>query len=162
MNETLHYFKSTPVNIVGNNKLRTPQIEAYINIKEYFQQNPTGEALVVLPTGTGKSGLISIAPFDVSDGRVLIITPGLITRDSIKKTQDALQDNFWINHDIIFSIDNLPVLVEYESDVSDEHLKQSHIIFSNIQLPLRTRACINPGNGLVVKQNRNQHEKVRR
>ena len=140
MNETLHYFKSTPVNIVGNNKLRTPQIEAYINIKEYFQQNPTGEALVVLPTGTGKSGLISIAPFDVSDGRVLIITPGLITRDSIKKTQDALQDNFWINHDIIFSIDNLPVLVEYESDVSDEHLKQSHIIFSNIHKLASSRA----------------------
>lgn len=140
MNETLHYFKSTPVNIVGNNKLRTPQIEAYINIKEYFQQNPTGEALVVLPTGTGKSGLISIAPFDVSDGRVLIITPGLITRDSIKKTQDALQDNFWINHDIIFSIDNLPVLVEYESDVSDEHLKQSHIIFSNIHKLSSSRA----------------------
>lgn len=140
MNETPHYFKSTPVNIVGNNKLRTPQIEAYINIKEYFQQNPTGEALVVLPTGTGKSGLISIAPFDVSDGRVLIITPGLITRDSIKKTQDALQDNFWINHDIIFSIDNLPVLVEYESDVSDEHLKQSHIIFSNIHKLSSSRA----------------------
>lgn len=140
MNETLHYFKSTPVNIVGNNKLRTPQIEAYINIKEYFQQNPTGEALVVLPTGTGKSGLISIAPFDVSDGRVLIITPGLITRDSIKKTQDALQDNFWVNHDIIFSIDNLPVLVEYESDVSDEHLKQSHIIFSNIHKLSSSRA----------------------
>ncbi len=140
MNETPHYFKSTPVNIVGNNKLRTPQIEAYINIKEYFQQNPTGEALVVLPTGTGKSGLISIAPFDVSDGRVLIITPGLITRDSIKKTQDALQDNFWVNHDIIFSIDNLPVLVEYESDVSDEHLKQSHIIFSNIHKLSSSRA----------------------
>lgn len=140
MNETPHYFKSTPVNIVGNNKLRTPQIEAYINIKEYFQQNPTGEALVVLPTGTGKSGLISIAPFDVSDGRVLIITLGLITRDSIKKTQDALQDNFWVNHDIIFSIDNLPVLVEYESDVSDEHLKQSHIIFSNIHKLSSSRA----------------------
>lgn len=140
MNETPYYFKSTPVNIVGNNKLRTPQIEAYINIKEYFQQNPTGEALVVLPTGTGKSGLISIAPFDVSDGRVLIITPGLITKDSIKKTQDALQDNFWINHDIIFSIDNLPVLVEYESDVSDEHLKQSHIIFSNIHKLSSSRA----------------------
>ena len=140
MNETPHYFKSTPVNIVGNNKLRTPQIEAYINIKEYFQQNPTGEALVVLPTGTGKSGLISIAPFDVSDGRVLIITPGLITKDSIKKTQDALQDNFWVNYDIIFSIDNLPVLVEYESDVSDAHLKQSHIIFSNIHKLVSSRA----------------------
>ncbi|HDR1103172.1 DEAD/DEAH box helicase [Pasteurella multocida] len=128
----MQYFKTTPVNIIGNNKLRTPQIEAYINIKEYFHQNPTGEALVVLPTGTGKSGLISIAPFDVSNGRVLIITPGLITKNSIKKTQEALQDNFWINYDIIFSIDNLPVLSEYESGISNEHLEQSHIIFSNI------------------------------
>ncbi|MDD2554185.1 MAG: DEAD/DEAH box helicase family protein [Desulfitobacteriaceae bacterium] len=58
-----NYFRDTLVNIINNNKLREPQIEAYMKIKEYFNSNPHGEALVVLPTGTGKSGLVSIAPF---------------------------------------------------------------------------------------------------
>ncbi|MFP1455487.1 DEAD/DEAH box helicase family protein [Escherichia coli] len=62
----------------GNRKLRTPQIEAYIKIREFFSDPEHSEALVILPTGTGKSGLISIAPYGVSQKRVLIITPGLI------------------------------------------------------------------------------------
>lgn len=129
----MSYFKNTTVNIVGNNKLRSPQIEAYLKIQDYFEENPKGEALVVLPTGTGKSGLISIAPFGICNGRVLIITPGLVTKDSISKTQESLRDNFWINFDIIFGVNNLPIVSEFTSDISDEHLLSSNIIYSNIQ-----------------------------
>ncbi|WP_330149484.1 DEAD/DEAH box helicase [Shewanella xiamenensis] len=127
------YFIDTTANILGNNKLRTPQIEAYIKIQQFFDENPEGEALVVLPTGTGKSGLISIAPFGVSNGRVLIITPGLVTKQSIRKTQEMLEDNFWINYDVLFSAQDLPITCEYGSDLSDEHLYQSQIVYSNIQ-----------------------------
>lgn len=129
----MSYFKKTPVNILGNNKLRNPQLEAYIKIQDYFEKNPNGEALVVLPTGTGKSGLISIAPFDVSDGRVLIVTPGLVTKESINKTQSQLDDNFWINYEIIFNIDHQPIINEYEQDISQEHLDRSNIVIANIQ-----------------------------
>lgn len=128
----MSYFMETAVNIEGNSKLRTPQIEAYLKIKEYFAENPSGEALVVLPTGTGKSGLISIAPFSVCEKRALIITPGLVTKKSIQKTQEALKDNFWVNYDIIFNPEDLPILCEYTSGISDEHLAQSHIVYSNI------------------------------
>lgn len=128
----MSYFLETAVNIEGNSKLRSPQIEAYLKIKEYFAANPSGEALVVLPTGTGKSGLISIAPFSVSNKRVLIITPGLVTKKSIQKTQEALEDNFWVTYDIIFNPADLPILSEYSSAISDEHLEQSHIVYSNI------------------------------
>ncbi|MFP1528778.1 hypothetical protein ACLB1R_26025 [Escherichia coli] len=54
------YFTNTAVNIKGNRKLRTPQIEAYIKNEEFFSDPEHREALVILPTGTGKSGLISI------------------------------------------------------------------------------------------------------
>ncbi len=128
----MSYFMETAVNIEGNKKLRTPQIEAYLKIREYFVTNPSGEALVVLPTGTGKSGLISIAPFSVSSKRVLIITPGLVTKKSIQKTQEALEDNFWVNFDIIFNPADLPILSEYSSGILYEHLEQSHIVYSNI------------------------------
>ncbi len=128
----MSYFMDTAVNIVGNSKLRSPQIEAYLKIKEYFSDNPSGEALVVLPTGTGKSGLISIAPFGVANKRVLIITPGLVTKKSIQKTQEALYDNFWVDRDVIFDPSDIPNLSEYHSDISYEHLEQSHIVYSNI------------------------------
>lgn len=138
------YFFDTAVNIEGNTKLRAPQIEAYIKIKEFFSDEENKEALVVLPTGTGKSGLISIAPFGVAHTRVLIITPGLITKDSIRKTQEVLADNFWVNFDIVFSSKDIPIVNEYLADLSDEHLVSSHIIYSNIQ-----KITSSHGNGLI-------------
>lgn len=140
----MSYFFNTAVNIEGNTKLRAPQIEAYIKIKEFFSDEENKEALVVLPTGTGKSGLISIAPFGVARKRVLIITPGLITKDSIRKTQEVLADNFWVNFDIVFSSKDIPVVNEYLAELSDEHLLSSHIVYSNIQKITSTR-----GNGLI-------------
>lgn len=125
------YF-DVAVNIEGNKKLRTPQIEAYIKIKEFFSDSKNKEALVVLPTGTGKSGLISIAPYGVAKKRVLIITPGLVTKDSIRKTQEVLNDNFWINFDVMFSSKDIPVVNEYVSNISDDHLSKSQIIYTNI------------------------------
>lgn len=141
----MKYFLDTPVNIEGNSKLRAPQVEAYIKIKAYFEENPQGEALVVLPTGTGKSGLISIAPYNVAKGRVLIITPGLVTKQSIQKTQEVLNDNFWVNFDVIFNPDDIPVINEYSSTISEDHLYQSNIIYSNIQKlgSLRNSGLIN-------------------
>ncbi|WP_105664781.1 DEAD/DEAH box helicase [Cronobacter dublinensis] len=140
----MSYFLNTAVNIEGNTKLRAPQIEAYIKIKEFFSDEENKEALVVLPTGTGKSGLISIAPFGVARKRVLIITPGLITKDSIRKTQEVLADNFWVNFDIVFSSKDIPIVNEYLSELSDEHLLSSNIVYSNIQKITSTR-----GNGLI-------------
>ncbi|ALR78676.1 DEAD/DEAH box helicase [[Enterobacter] lignolyticus] len=135
----MSYFFDTAVNIEGNTKLRAPQIEAYIKIKDFFSDEENKEALVVLPTGTGKSGLISIAPFGVARKKVLIITPGLITKDSIRKTQEVLANNFWVNFDIVFSSREIPIVNEYSADLSDEHLLSSHIVYSNIQKVASTR-----------------------
>ncbi|WP_312741960.1 DEAD/DEAH box helicase family protein [Cedecea neteri] len=140
----MSYFFDTVANIEGNKKLRAPQIEAYIKIKEFFSDEENKQALVVLPTGTGKSGLISIAPYGVAHTRVLIITPGLITKDSIRKTQEVLADNFWVNFDIIFSSKDIPIVNEYVTDLSDAHLESSHIVYSNIQKIISSR-----GNGLI-------------
>jgi len=129
----MNYFIDTAVNIEGNSRLRTPQIEAYLKIKSFFCAPENKEALVVLPTGTGKSGLISIAPFGTCSGRVLIVTPGLVTKDSIRKTQEALYDNFWINFDVLFNHQDLPVTVEYSAGLLRQHLDDSNIVYSNIQ-----------------------------
>lgn len=128
----MSYFKETIAYINGNKKLREPQREAYIAAYEFFSENDQGEALIVLPTGTGKSGLISVLPFGISNGRVLIITPGLITKQSVIKTLNPLEDNFWINYDIIFDPEDMPVVVEYEPDVLDDSLEKSNFVVANI------------------------------
>lgn len=128
----MSYFKKTVAYINGNKKLREPQREAYIASYEYFSENKKGEALIVLPTGTGKSGLISVLPYGISDGRVLVITPGLITKQSVIKTLNPLEDNFWLNYDIIFDPEDMPVVVEYTSDVLDESLEKSNFVVANI------------------------------
>lgn len=128
----MSYFKETVAYINGNKKLREPQREAYIAAYEFFNENEKGEALIVLPTGTGKSGLISVLPFGISNGRVLVVTPGLITKQSVIKTLNPLEDNFWINYDIIFDPEDMPVVVEYDSDVLDESLEKSNFVVANI------------------------------
>lgn len=128
----MSYFKETVTYINGNKKLREPQREAYIAAYEYFAENEKGEALIVLPTGTGKSGLISVLPFGISNGRVLVVTPGLITKQSVVKTLNPLEDNFWINYDIIFDPEDMPVVVEYDMGVLDESLERSNFVVANI------------------------------
>lgn len=128
----MSYFMELVPNIIENNKLRKPQIEAYIKIREYFESNPKGEALVVLPTGTGKSGLISIAPYGVSQKRVLIITPGLVTKKSVIKTLHPLEDNFWLNYDIIFDPEDMPVVEEYDSDMLESSLEKCNFVITNV------------------------------
>lgn len=128
----MSYFRNINPYIEGNKKLREPQIEAYIKIKEYYESEPLGEALVVLPTGTGKSGLISIAPYGVAKERVLVIVPGLVTKNSVIKTLHPLEDNFWTNYDIIFDPEELPVVEEYEFDMLFSSLEKCNFVIANV------------------------------
>jgi DNA repair protein RadD len=128
----LSYFFDTVPNIENNSKLRDPQIEAYIKIREYFEENQSGEALVVLPTGTGKSGLIAIAPYGVAKKRVLVITPGLVTKQSVIKTLHPLEKNFWLNLDVIFDPIDMPVVEEYQPDMLDSSLEKCDFVIANV------------------------------
>lgn len=128
----MSYFLNVVPNIENNIKLRDPQIEAYIKIREYFKENPSGEALVVLPTGTGKSGLIAIAPYGVSNKRVLVITPGLVTKQSVVKTLHPMEENFWLNFDIIFDPRDMPAVEEYESEMLNSSLEKCDFVIANV------------------------------
>lgn len=128
----MSYFFDTLPNIENNSKLRDPQIEAYIKIREYFEDNQSGEALVVLPTGTGKSGLIAIAPYGVARKRVLVITPGLVTKQSVINTLHPMEENFWLNLDVIFDPIDMPVVEEYQSDMLDSSLEKCDFVIANV------------------------------
>lgn len=62
-------FLDSQPNIVTNVNLRDPQRFAYSALCDHFLVNQSDEdALIVLPTGVGKTGLIAIAPYMISIG----------------------------------------------------------------------------------------------
>ena len=128
------YFISANANITDNEFLREPQIEAYEKLREHFIERESNEhALVVLPTGTGKTGLMGIAPFDISNGRVLIITPQTVIRDSVLGSLDPLYPkNFWLFTRVFDSYTELPSVIEYEKSLTDEVINNADIVILNV------------------------------
>lgn len=130
------YFQTTEVNILTNVELREPQIEAYVEAYNHFATNKEDtHAIIVLPTGCGKTGLISILPYGISEGRVLIIAPQLTILDTIEESLDSgSANNFWSKRGIIKNPNDLPVVVKYEGrETRSEHLEQANIVLANIQ-----------------------------
>ena len=77
------------------------QVEAVLTLRDYFdpQKNPNSSniALVVLPTGCGKTGVAVLASYALNASRVLVITPSII----ISRQIDKAYGRFLIDHGII-------------------------------------------------------------
>lgn len=132
----MEYFFNVNPNIIENEYLREPQIQAYYHVYEHFmEKNKDTDAIVILPTGCGKTGLMGILPYGICRGRVLIITPQLVIKDAVLDSLDPEYPlNFWLLRGVFDSFDDLPVLIEYEgSRTSDEILNEANIIVLNIQ-----------------------------
>lgn len=130
------YFQNTEANILMNSELREPQIEAYVETYNHFVINKENtHAIIVLPTGCGKTGLISILPFGIAKGRVLVIAPQLTILDTIEESLDSgSSDNFWSQRGVIKNPNDLPVLVKYEGrETRKEHMDAANIVLVNIQ-----------------------------
>lgn len=128
-------FESATLFIKGNEYLREPQIEAYYKIESYFncQSKVRKEALIILPTGTGKTGVMAIAPYAVSKKRVLVITPQTVIANTVMGSLDSSDyKNFWYASGVIDSIDDLPAVVHYEKHVTKGVLELADIIVINI------------------------------
>ena len=79
------------------------QIEAVQKLREYFSPqaqsdvNASNVALVVLPTGCGKTGVAVLASYALNASRVLVITPSII----ISKQIAAAYGNFLIERGVV-------------------------------------------------------------
>lgn len=127
-------FMNSNPNIVDNKELREPQTDAYMHAFEHFVlKKETSHAIIVLPTGVGKTGLMGLLPYFISNGRVLIITPRVAIKDSVVNSLDPDRaDNFWIKRKVFKSASELPSVVEYSSELTQEILNLSNIVILNI------------------------------
>lgn len=142
-------FMSSNPNIINNAELREPQVEAYIEVHRHFEiTKKKSNALVVLPTGVGKTGLMGILPYFISHGRVLIVTPQVSIKDTvIDSLNPDKYDNFWLKRKVFSDEKQLPVVIEYSSDLPREILDMSNIVILNIH-KLQKRLASSPLNFL--------------
>ena len=127
-------FMNSFPNILENEELREPQVNAYVELYNHFvTEQKTTHALVVLPTGVGKTGVMGIAPYGISKGKVLIIAPRVTIKDNLIKSLDPLNpENFWIKRDVFKSPQYLPSVCEYSTTLTLDVLDQSNIIILNV------------------------------
>ena len=76
---------------------------------------------------------MAIAPFNISEGRVLIITPQLTVKDTVLESFDSSShENFWSKYNIVSPEAPLPSVIEYSNDLPNDVLFESEIVILNI------------------------------
>jgi superfamily II DNA or RNA helicase len=131
--EISRYFTETPAVILDNPMLRAPQRGGYEAIRTALL---AGEASVVaqIPVGCGKSGLISVLPYGVAAGRVLVIAPNLTIKQQLLQDLDATTPgSFYRQMGILPAGSSGPAVAELDAAANRHDCDAAHIVLTNIQ-----------------------------
>lgn len=129
------FFLKADANIDGNEALREPQKDAYARVQE-FAAAGKNNALVQIPVGCGKTGLVSILPFGLSAGRVLVIAPNLQIKKELFDAMDVTNRRkcFWRKTAVLN--DSQMALGPIACTLDSGNLstaEKSHIVITNVQ-----------------------------
>jgi hypothetical protein len=81
-------FQETGAQIKANRNLRVPQVEGHAAAREFFAGGGH-RAVEQIPVGCGKTGLMTILPFGIAEGRVLVIAPNLQIKQQLAAALDV-------------------------------------------------------------------------
>ena len=131
------FFTTVGYEIDENIELRDPQREGHAATVEHF--GSSGEAAIIqLPVGCGKSGLIALLPFGLAHGRVLVISPNITIRDSLYADLNITDRRrcFWrkrsvLSPETMLAGPHVAVLDGKDANIHD--CEKSHIVLTNIQ-----------------------------
>ena len=131
------FFTTVAYEIEGNMELRDPQREAHAATLEHFASS-SAPAIIQIPVGCGKSGVIALLPFGLARGRVLVISPNTTIRAGLKKDLDIArrQSCFWrkcsvLSPETMLAGPHVAVLDGQDANIHD--CRKSHIVLANIQ-----------------------------
>jgi DNA repair protein RadD len=129
------FFLGLDYKIEGNENLREPQREAYARAYEFFRAGKN-RALIQIPVGCGKTGLASLLPLGLSEGRAIVIAPNLTIKDGLYDAMDITnrQKCFWRKAGVL-SADQMmagPLACTLDSGNITVATK-SHIVITNVQ-----------------------------
>jgi superfamily II DNA or RNA helicase len=132
--EIARFFNNARPHIQGNSNLRDPQVDGWFRTRQHFR-NSSGHAILQIPVGCGKTGLMALLPFEIAQGRVLVIAPNLEIRRGISTAFDvAGRECFWTSTRVLTDVSHGPcptVLDGQDANIHD--CESSHIVVTNIQ-----------------------------
>ena len=138
------YFSSTEPHVADNQRLRTPQREAYTELSAFAASGTGREASVILPVGCGKSGCIALAPFAFKAHRALVVAPNVkIAQQLHQDFNPSFTDMFYKKCGVITD-QGFPESAEIRGRTSNQSdLDIADVIVTNIQqLHTRERSAL--------------------
>lgn len=127
-------FVTANANIEVNDLLREPQREAHRAVREHFATSDE-PAIIVIPVGCGKTGIIATLPFGIAEGRVLVITPNLTIRKGVSDALDiASRECFWARTRVLSDFTAGPWTAILDGPTANLHdCIESQFVVTNIQ-----------------------------
>jgi DNA repair protein RadD len=143
-NEQIHsFFVSTPTRIAGNLHLREPQVAGYEKLRQFLVEGGH-RGVAQIPIGCGKSGLITLLPFGVARGRVLVIAPNIQIKDQLARDLDVTDPGcFYRWTGVLSDLSAGPFRAELDADANIHDCGEAHIVVTNIhQLAARAEGWL--------------------
>lgn len=129
------FFLNLDFKIEDNRALREPQCNGYLRVYEFFRAGKN-KAILQIPVGCGKTGLASLLPLGLAEGRVMVIAPNLTIKDGLYDAMDVTnrQKCFWRKTGVLSSDQMIggPFACTLDSGNISVATK-SHIVITNIQ-----------------------------
>jgi len=127
-------FVTANADIEANTLLRDPQRDAHRAVREHFAADP-GPAIVQIPVGCGKTGIMATLPFGIARGRVLVITPNLTIRKGVADAVDITSPQcFWTKCRVLSDFTAGPWMAVLDGPNANLHdAIESHFVVCNIQ-----------------------------
>jgi DNA repair protein RadD len=126
-------FMTAQVDIADNPRLREPQRKAWTAVHEHFGGS-NEHAILQIPVGCGKTGVIATAPFGLVDGKVLVVAPNVTIRDGVTRALDLGPKNFWRKTGVLTSLKAGPFTAILDGPNANLHdCMKSDFVVVNIQ-----------------------------
>jgi excisionase family DNA binding protein len=127
-------FTTVVANIENNERLREPQREAHKHVRQHFEKG-LGPAIIQIPVGCGKTGIIATLPFGISQGRALVIAPNTTIRRGIAEAIEAGHPKFFLGKaNVLSSFADGPFVAVLDGPQANIHdCTESHFVVTNIQ-----------------------------
>jgi DNA repair protein RadD len=127
-------FVKSIADIENNERLREPQREAHKAVREYFEKH-RAPAIIQIPVGCGKTGIIATLPFGISQGRVLVIAPNTTIRKGIYEALEVGHPKFFLGKTkVLSSFADGPFVALLDGPNANIHdCTESQYVVTNIQ-----------------------------
>ena len=129
------FFTDIEFKIEGNDELRDPQREGYLRTYEFFRAGKN-KAILQIPVGCGKTGLASLLPLGLAEGRVLVIAPNLTIKQGLYEAMDVTnrQKCFWRKAAVLTADQMISGPLATTLDTGNITVAtRSHVVITNVQ-----------------------------